>query len=107
MIGGLVAQLYEPESSVQFKLSDLSDRDARTWKNMPLVLVLIGVVVGAIAGIGAAAGNIFAVPLLLPIAVLSLVFAAGIWMMLRRGTGSRRRSPKSCCVSAIYRQGDR
>jgi hypothetical protein len=91
MISGLVVQLYEPESTAQFKLSDLSDRDARTWKRMFLVLILIGVVVGAIAGIGAAVGNIYALPLLLPIAIVSLVFAAGIWIMLRM----RNQQPKA------------
>ncbi|WP_442545247.1 hypothetical protein ACSBOX_06095 [Arthrobacter sp. KN11-1C] len=57
------------------------------------MLVLIGVVVGTIAGIGAAVGNIFALPLLMPIAVLSLVFAAGIWLMLR--TRNRQLKAKS------------
>jgi hypothetical protein len=83
LITGFVAQLYEHESTAQFKLSDLSDRDAGTWKKTSLVLLLVGVGVGAMAGIGAALGNIFALPLLLPIAVLSLIFAGGIWMMLR------------------------
>lgn len=83
LITGFVAQLYEHESTAQLKLSDLSDRDAETWKKMSFVLFVIGVGVGAIAGIGAVVGNIFALPLLLPIAVVSLIFAGGIWMMLR------------------------
>jgi hypothetical protein len=83
LISGFVAQLYEHESTAQFKLSDLSGRDAETWKRMSRVLVLIGVIVGAVAGIAGAAGNIMVLALLWPIAFVSLVFAAGIWMMLR------------------------
>lgn len=90
MIGFFLAhaQLYEPENTAQVKASDLSDRDARAWKRIALVPAIIGIVLGCIAGIAGAAGNIGALALLMPIAVLSLVFAAGIWMMLRRGIGS-------------------
>lgn len=83
VIGLFVAQLYEPESRAQFKPSDLSDRDAKTWKSISLALALIGLIVGSIAGIAGAGGDSFTTALLLPIAILFLVFAAGIWMMLR------------------------
>lgn len=83
LISGFVAQLYEPESTAQFKLSNFSDRDAGTWKSMSRVLALMGVSVGAVAGIAGAVGNIMMLELLWPIAFVSLIFAAGIWMMLR------------------------
>lgn len=83
LISGFVAELYEAESAAQFKLSGLNDRDAGAWKRRSLVLALIGVVVGAIAGTAGAAGDIMTLSLLWPIAFVSLVFAAGIWMMLR------------------------
>lgn len=83
VIGLFVAQLYEPESSAQFRASDLSDRDAKTWKRISFLLILIGIVVGSIAGIGVAAGDSIAIAQLLPIGILSLVFAATIWVMLR------------------------
>lgn len=93
LIGLFVAQLYEPESSAQFKPSDLSDHDVKTWKRVALVLILIGVVVGSIAGIGIAAGDNIAIALLLPIAFLFLVFAAAIWMMLRSRIRQLRAKP--------------
>ncbi|MCZ9882501.1 hypothetical protein [Arthrobacter sp. B2a2-09] len=83
LISGFVASLYEPERTAQFKLSSLNDSDARTWQRRSLVLALIGVVVGAIAGVAGAAGDIMTLSLLWPIAFVSLVFAAGIWMRLR------------------------
>lgn len=93
LISGCVAQLYEPESTSQFKLSGLNDSDARTWKRRSLVLALIGVVVGAIAGIAGAAGHISVFALLWPIAFVSLVFAAGIWMRLRTRNRSLKAKP--------------
>lgn len=84
VLGGFVAQLYEPESSAQFKASDLSDQDAKTWKRISLVLALIGAIIGCIAGIGGVTGNIVVFALLWPIGLLCLVFAFAIWMMLRR-----------------------
>ncbi|MGO4584928.1 hypothetical protein AB4Z38_13710 [Arthrobacter sp. 2RAF6] len=83
IVGLFVAQLYEPASSAQFKASDLSEKDAKTWKRISLGLVLVGIVVGSVAGIAGAAGNIGALALLLPIGMLFLVFAAAIWIMFR------------------------
>lgn len=91
--GLFIAQLYEPESSAQFRASDLSDHDAKTWQRISLVLALIAFVIGSIAGIGAAAGNIGPVALLVPIGILFLVFAAAIRVMLR--TRNRQLRAKS------------
>ena len=87
IIGLFVAQLYEPEKSVQFKAADLSDRDAKTWKRIALVPAVVGTILGCIAGVTIAAGDMGTGFLLLPIALFFLVFAAAIWMML----GSRNR----------------
>lgn len=78
-----VAHLYEPGGPPLFRAPDLSDRDARAWKRAAIVLAFLGISLGCIAGIAGAAGNIFAMPLLLPIAVVLLVIAAALWMMLR------------------------
>jgi peptidoglycan/LPS O-acetylase OafA/YrhL len=83
MTGLLLALLYEPESTAQFKPSDLTDRDVRTWKRISFVLGLIGVVVGSISGVAGVAGNITMLALLLPIAILFLVLAAAIVVMLK------------------------
>jgi hypothetical protein len=82
MIGLFLAMLYEPENSPQFRASDLSNRDARAWKRIALVPAMIGIVLGCIAGIAGAAGNIGALAFLLPFGILFLVFSAMIWMML-------------------------
>jgi hypothetical protein len=78
-----VAHLYEPGGPPLFKAPDLSDRDARAWKRAAIVLAFLGISLGCIAGIAGAAGNIFALPLLLPIAVMLLVIAAALWTILR------------------------
>jgi hypothetical protein len=82
-LGLFVAYLYEPEGLPLFRAPDLSDRDARAWKRTAIVLAIIGISLGCIAGIAGAAGNIFALPLLLPIAVMLLIIAAALWTMLR------------------------
>ena len=78
-----VAHLYDPGGPPLFKAPDLSDRDARAWKRAAIVLAFLGISLGCIASIAGAAGNIFALPLLLPIAVVLLVIAAGLWTILR------------------------
>ena len=76
--------VLRPETDVGLaKASDLSGRDAKVWKRSALVSAAVGIVLGCIAGLAAAAGNIDSLALLLPIALLFLVFAAAIWMMLR------------------------
>jgi len=79
----VVAFLYEPGGPPLFRAPDLSDRDAAAWKRTAIVLAITGISLGGIAGIAGAAGNIFALPLLLPIAVMLLITAAIIWTMLR------------------------
>ncbi|WP_284984193.1 hypothetical protein [Arthrobacter sp. efr-133-TYG-118] len=93
IVGLFVAQLYEPEGIAQFKASDLSDRDARVWKKIAIVSAIIGISLGCIAGIAGAVGNVFALPLLLPIAVLLLASTAMIWMMLRTRNRQQRAKP--------------
>lgn len=83
LLGLFVAHLYEPEGPPLFKAPDLSDRDARAWKKTAIVLAIIGIGLGCIAGIAGAAGNIFALPVLLPIAVMLLIIAAVLWTILR------------------------
>lgn len=93
-IGLFVAQLYEPEKSAQFKAADLSDRDAKTWKRIALVpAVVVGIILGCIAGVTVAADDTGTGFLLLPIALLFLVFAAAIWMMLRSRNRQLRAKP--------------
>ncbi|MFJ5696586.1 hypothetical protein [Arthrobacter sp. NPDC093139] len=87
-----VAHLHEPEGPPLFKAPDLSDRDARAWKRTAIVLAIIGISLGCIAGIAGAAGNIFALPLLLPIAVMLLAIAAALWTILR-ARNRRRANP--------------
>lgn len=70
---------------------NLSGQDAKTWKKYALVMAVIGVVTGCIAGIAGVTGNILVFGLVWPIAFVSLLFAAGIWMMLRK----RNRQPKA------------
>jgi hypothetical protein len=82
IIGLFVAQLYETESSAQFRASDLSDRDAKAWKRIAVVQAIVGIVLGCISGIAGMAGDIDALVLLLPIAILFMVFAAAVWTML-------------------------
>ncbi len=86
LIGLFLAQLYEPESSQQFKPTDLSDRDAKAWKLIALVAALVGIVLGCFAGMAAAAVDTGLLAFLLPIAILFLVLAAAIWVMLRTRT---------------------
>lgn len=93
IIGLFVAQLYEPEKSAQFKAADLSDRDAKTWKRIALVPAVVGIILGCIAGVTVAAGDTGTGFLLLPIALLFLVFAAAIWMMLRSRNRQLRAKP--------------
>jgi hypothetical protein len=93
IIGLGLAQLCEQENSPQFKASDLSDHDAKVWKRIALVPALVGIVLGCIAGIAAAAGNIGTLALILPIAILFLVFAAAIWVMLRPRNRQLRAKP--------------
>ena len=84
-----VAHLYEPGGPPLVKAPHLSDRDVRAWKRAAIVLAFLGISLGCIAGIAGAAGNIFAMPLLLPIAVVLLVIAAALWMMLRARSRQR------------------
>ena len=83
ILGLFIAHLYEPEGPPLCKAPDLSDRDARVWKRTAIVLAIIGIGIGGLAGITGAAGNIFALPLLLPITVLLLVIATALWTTLR------------------------
>jgi hypothetical protein len=85
-----VAHLYEPGGPPLFKAPDLSDRDARAWKRTAIVLAIIGISLGSIAGIAGAAGNIFALPLLLPIGAVLLIIATVLWTILR--TRNRQRA---------------
>lgn len=89
------------KTSAQFTASDLSDHEAKTWKRISLVLALIGVIVGSIAGIAVVAGNIGALALLVPVGIPFLAFAAAIWVMLRTRNRQLRLNPKSCCVWAL------
>lgn len=84
LVGLFLAQLYESEASARYKPSDLSEHDVEVWKRNALVLAIIGIVLGCIAGTAGAIGNVGMLALLLPIGVLFLVFAAAIWIMLRK-----------------------
>lgn len=90
--GWVVAHLYEPEGPPLFKAPDLSDRDARAWKITAIASAIIGISLGCIAVIAGAAGNIFALPLLLPIAVMLLITGAALWMILRARNRHRTNS---------------
>lgn len=93
-LGLFVAYLYEPEGPPLFKAPDLSDRDARAWKRNAIVSAISGISLGCIAVIAGAAGNMFAVPVLLPIAVMLLVIAAALWPMVR-SRNRQRFNPQS------------
>lgn len=82
-LGLFVAYVYEPGGPPLFKAPDLSDRDARAWKRTAIVLAITGISLGCMAGIAAAAGNVFALPLVLPIPVMLLITAAVMGKMLR------------------------
>lgn len=55
----------------------------KRWKRIALVPAVVGIILGCIAGVTVLAGDTGTGFLLLPIALLFLVFAAAIWMMLR------------------------
>lgn len=93
LIGLFVGQLYEPEKSAQFKATNLSDHDAKTWNRIALVAGVLGIVLGGIAGVTVAAGDTSTGFLLLPIALLFLVFAPVIWLMLRSRNRQLRAEP--------------
>lgn len=82
-MGVFVAQLFEPEATAASPLAVLSDRDVRTWMRIALVTACVGVVLCCISVVVATTGNLLLVSLLLPVAILSLIFAAGIWVWLR------------------------
>lgn len=84
LVGLILAQLFESEASARYKPSDLSEHDLKVWKRNALVLAIIGVVLGCIAGTAGAVGNLDMLALLGPIGILFLVFAAVIWVMLRK-----------------------
>jgi amino acid permease len=83
LLGLFAAYLYEPEGPPLFRAPDLSDRDASAWKRAATVLAIIAISLGCIAVIAGAAGNTFALPLLLPIAIMLLIIATALWTMLR------------------------
>jgi hypothetical protein len=87
------AQLFEPESVPKsaFTMVALGDHDARMWKRFVLVLALAGIVLGCISAVAAAVGNVFLASLLLPPAILFLVFAAAVRTQLK----PKRRQPKA------------
>ncbi|OAE01978.1 hypothetical protein [Arthrobacter sp. OY3WO11] len=93
ILGLFVAQLYEPEESVHFRAADLSDRDAKTWARIAVLPAVVGIVLGCIAGVTVAAGDTSTGFLLLPIAILFLVFATAIWIMLKSRNRQLRAKP--------------
>jgi hypothetical protein len=94
IVGGFVAQLFESEATAKFtmaaQMAALGDRDAKVWKRFSLVLVLVGIVLGCVAAVAGASGNVTLVSILLPIGILVMVLAAAIWVPLR----SRNRQPR-------------
>jgi hypothetical protein len=92
LLGLAAAYLYEPEGPPLFKAPDLSDRDARAWKRTAIVLAIIGISLGCIAVIAAAAGNLYPLALLNPIVVMLLITAAVLGTILR-ARNRRRANP--------------
>lgn len=78
-----LVQLYEPVGTGRSTASSLSDRNAGAYRRIGLLALLGGIVLGAMGVLGAVAGNPTLPAHLLPPAVFFLVFAVGIWMMLR------------------------
>jgi hypothetical protein len=84
-----LVQLYEPEVASRSKAASLSDSNARAYWRIGLLALLGGVVLGSMGILGAIAGSHMLAAQLLPPGVFCLVFAFGIWMMLR----SRNQQP--------------
>lgn len=91
ILGGTVAQLFEPEAAAAFTTAALSDHDGRNWWWVSLGLTLVGIVLGSSAIVAAVFGNGVVVSLLGPIAALCLILAVVIWFWLR----SRKRQFKA------------
>jgi amino acid permease len=82
-LGLFVAYLYEPGGPPLFRAPDLSDRDAIAWKRTAIALAIIGISLGCITVIAAAAGNLYPLALLSPFVVVPLITAAIMGTMLR------------------------
>ncbi|POH57260.1 hypothetical protein [Arthrobacter glacialis] len=91
ILGGTVAQLFEPEAAAAFTAAALSEHDGRNWWWVSLGLALVGIVLGSSAIVAAVFGNGVVVSLLEPIAALCLILAVAIWFWLR----SRKRQFKA------------
>ncbi|POH72402.1 hypothetical protein [Arthrobacter glacialis] len=91
ILGGTVAQLFEPEAAAAFTAAALSEHDGRNWWWVSLGLTLVGIVLGSSAIVAAVFGNGVVVSLLEPIAALCLILAVVIWFWLR----SRKRQFKA------------
>lgn len=83
LVGGFLAQLFEPESVAVFTMAALSDRNVRAWKRVVLVAALVGIFLGCVGVVGAVVGNLVLVSLLLPVAIIFLILAAVAWVRLR------------------------
>jgi hypothetical protein len=86
LVGLGVSQMFESEESARFKASDLSERDAKTWRRILWAFVFATVLFGSIGALAAATGDLTAAALMLPLAVVSLLSAIAIWTLLRART---------------------
>jgi hypothetical protein len=82
-VGLGLAPMFEPEATVGFKASDLSEKDAKTWRRILWACVLLTVVLGASSVFAAVSGNPTLGALMLPFAGLFLSFVFVIWILLR------------------------
>ncbi|GAA4050338.1 hypothetical protein GCM10023063_42610 [Arthrobacter methylotrophus] len=78
-----LVQLYEPVGTGRSTASSLNDGNARAYRRIGLLALLGGIVLGGMGVLAAVAGNPTLPAQLFPPAVFCLVFAVGIWMMLR------------------------
>ena len=79
----VAAYLYEPGGPPLLKAPELSDRAIRAWKRNALVLAITGIGLGCTAIIFGVTGDLFALAILSPIAIVNLAVAAVLWVMLR------------------------
>jgi hypothetical protein len=75
LLAMVAAYMYEPGGPPLIR-GPATDRDAKVWKRTALVSGIIGISLGGIAIIAAAAGNIDTLALLSPVAVVLLITAA-------------------------------
>ncbi|ALV45310.1 hypothetical protein MB46_07180 [Arthrobacter alpinus] len=79
-----VGQLFESETVAAAPMvGAVTDRNVRSWRRIALVTAVVGGVLCCVSAMAAFAGNLSVVALLLPVAIVSLVFAAVFWVWLR------------------------